>query len=250
MDNEKGTIILWRMKFKKYILTLIVLFRYLLLSFGILLLFGVIYAFTSGPFWKYYRLGTKDINFGKQVDYIIFLGGAGWPSESNLMRAYYTAEIGNKIPGSKIIVAIPGDTADEKSTTRHIANELIFRNIDPERIIFEPEGVNTRSQALNINELIKKDKHIVVVTSPEYMRRSLLCFKKLGFESAGGYPAFPHALESDLSYKNKNLGGNKFVPDVDESISLRYRFWVHLQYEIIVLREYIALAYYKIKGWI
>jgi hypothetical protein len=57
-------------------------------------------------------------------------------------------------------------------------------------------------------------------------------------------------LESELSYKDKDLGGNRIVPAVDESILLRYKFWTYLQYEVSILREYTALFYYKLKGWI
>ena len=33
-------------------------------------------------------------------------------------------------------------------------------------------------------------------------------------------------------------------------INLRYRFWTHLKYEILIIREFSALTYYKLSGWI
>ena len=213
----------------------------------------VIYAFTSGPFWQYYHLGTKNIDYNFTPDYIILLGGSGMPSESNLMRSYYASKLGHEIPAVPIIVALPGDTADSASSVIQLAGDLIQRGTLSDRIEFEPEGINTRSQVLNIKTILKDQVDtvkLVIVTSPEHMRRSLLCFRKAGFKNVGGYPAFEYAIESDLTAEKKDLGGRKYIPDVNNSISLRYRFWVHLKYEITILREYIALAYYKVKGWI
>ncbi len=225
----------------------------ILFTLGFVFLFLLVFSFTSGPFWMYYRLGTKRTAFTHSPGYIVLLGGGGMPSESNLIRAYYTASLAQQYPCATIIVALPGDTADTSSTTVEMAMELELRGVLKNRIVFEPEGVNTRSQALNCIKLTsgqKKNDQVVLVTSPEHMRRSLLSFRKAGFERVGGYPAFEHTLESELSYKNKDLGGRKGVPVVDESITLRYRFWIHLKYEVIIMREYVALFYYKLKGWV
>ncbi len=227
--------------------------RYLFIFSGIILLVMVIYAFTSGPFWQYYHLGTKNIDYSFTPDYIILLGGSGMPSESNLIRSYYASKIGHEIPCVPIIVALPGDTADSTSSVMQLADDLIQRGIQSNRILFESEGINTRAQVLNIKSILKNlvdSVKIVIVTSPEHMRRSLLCFRKAGFKFVGGYPAFEYAIESDLTVEKRDLGGRKYVPDINNSISLRYRFWVHLKYEITILREYIALTYYKVKGWI
>lgn len=213
----------------------------------------VIYAFTSGPFWQYYHLGTKNSDFIFAPDYIVLLGGSGMPSESNLIRAYYAAKIGKEYPALPMIIALPGDTTEPSSAVIQLADELIHRGIETDRIMFEPDGINTRSQAMSILKMVMDTSvniKIVIVTSPEHMRRSLLCFRKAGFRYVGGYPAFEYAIESDITAKKDDFGGRRFVPDVSNSISLRYRLWVHLKYEIIVFREYIALAYYKLKGWI
>ena len=82
------------------------------------------------------------------------------------------------------------------------------------------------------------------------MKRSILTFRKIGFQDVGGFPSFEYAIECDLKYDDKNLGGNKFVPDIGKNLNLRYQFWNHMKYEIIFIREFLALGYYKIKGWI
>jgi hypothetical protein len=83
------------------------------------------------------------------------------------------------------------------------------------------------------------------------MRRAVLTFRKAGFTRINGLPAFEDALEANLLFKDEDLGGNKLpMPDIGGSISVRYQFWNHLKYEILIARELSALGYYKVRGWI
>ncbi|MBN2213237.1 MAG: YdcF family protein [Bacteroidales bacterium] len=242
-----------KLSFKNTLQRADALFRRILLITGILSLFLIVFAFTSGPFWMYYHLGTRNIDFSFEPDCIVLLGGSGMPSESNLIRSYYAAEIAGELPALPLIIALPGDTSDTASAVFQLAGEMILRGIKTERILFETDGLNTRAQALNTYRLLSdsaRKSKIVIVTSPEHMRRSVLSFRKAGFENVGGYPAFEFAIESDITAVKDDLGGNRFIPDVNKSISLRYRFWTHLKYEVMIIREYVALAYYKLKGWI
>ena len=93
-------------------------------------------------------------------------------------------------------------------------------------------------------------KPILVISSPEHLRRSVKCFRKLGFYHVNGLPAFEKAIEADLFFVDKKLGGRK-IPgtDVGSNLQVRYQFWTHLRYEVIVMREYLAIFYYKLKGW-
>ena len=146
---------------------------------------------------------------------------------------------------------MPGDLKDSLSTPQLMKKELELRGINPELIRFENEGTNTRAQALNCQGLVKMQSSILLVTSPEHMRRSVLCFQKAGFEKVNALPAFENAVEADLSFDDDKLGGNKtLVPDIGESINMRYQLWNHLKYEILIAREMVALAYYKLRGWI
>ena len=242
---------------KKHLLKIFTKLKYIsfrLLAFtGILLIFLVIFAFTSGPFWLRYRLGTQGIEFGKPPMYIILLGGGGMPSGSALMRTYYTAKLAGNNPKALVIIAMTGDTTDSLNTVIQMKHELMLRQVSQKRLMLEYEGVNTRSQAMNVSKMIPdsaKDSQIVLVTSPEHMRRSLLCFKKVGFKNVGGFSTFDHVPEADLSYNNEDLGGSTLIPGMEGNINLRYRFWIHIEYEVLIMREYIALAYYKLKGWI
>lgn len=226
----------------------------LTLALGLIFTFLVILSFTSFPFWAYYWLGTSLAETKEKPEYIIMLGGGGMPSESNLIRSYYVHKIAQISPGSKIIISIPGNISDSTSTAKQVANELILKGINSSRIIFEAEGTNTRWQALKLNSIDSidlKNKSIMLVTSPEHMRRAILVFRKTGFKKISALPAFETAIETDLFFEDDKLGGNKtLIPDIGNKTSVRYNFWNHLKYQILIARESAALTYYWMRGWI
>lgn len=228
--------------------------RTLLAGFGILFLIALILSFTTLPFWGYYWLGTSESKITEKPDYIVLLGGGGMPSESNLIRAFFVFKAATESVQSQIVISIPGNSADPKSTAHLVADELISKGIDSTRILYEELGTNTRSQALNLQQFNSEkltNKSILIVTSPEHMRRAVLVFKKAGFTRLSALPAFENALEANLIFKDDELGGNKLpVPDIGNNTAVRYQFWNHLKYEILIAREMAALGYYKIRGWI
>jgi uncharacterized SAM-binding protein YcdF (DUF218 family) len=218
---------------------------------GIFYLVCIILAFTKQPYWGYHWLGTSKSELNREPVAIILLGGGGMPSESNLMRSWYTAYAAKSFPEAKIIVAMPGDISDSLSTPFKMKNELVVRGIDSDLIFYENIGTNTRAQALECKKLIGADIAVLLVTSPDHARRSVLCFLKVGFAKVNALPAFENAVESDLSFEDDSLGGNKtLIPDVGKSISVRYQVWNHLKYEILVAREMMAMSYYWLRGWI
>ena len=228
--------------------------RIVLATMGVWFIILLIISFTTWPFWGYYWLGTSESRITGRPDYIVLLGGGGMPSESNLMRAFFVFRAATDAPESKIIISIPGDTSDPKSTARLVAAELVSKGIDSLRIHYEQTGTNTRSQALQLQQFPSErlqDKSILLVSSPEHMRRAVLVFKKAGFKNVNALPAFENALEADLFFKDEDLGGNKLpVPAIGNHTSVRYQFWNHLKYEILIAREMAALGYYWLRGWI
>lgn len=228
--------------------------RTLIISLGVFFLILLALSFTTLPFWGYYWLGTSQSKMTEKPEYIVLLGGGGMPSESNLMRAWFVCKAAVEFSESRIIISIPGDTTDKKSTARLVANEMIEKGVDQSRILFEEIGTNTRSQAIQLqsfHSLGLQNKPILLVTSPEHMRRAVLTFRKAGFKQINALPAFENALEADLRFKDKDLGGNKMpLPDIGNNTEVRYQFWNHLKYEILIAREMAALGYYKLRGWI
>lgn len=228
-----------------------VLVRNFLVIAGLFFVLMLIIAFTTLPFWGYYWLGTSLSEFTRKPEVIVLLGGSGMPSESNLMRSWYAAAAATEYPESKVLIVMPGDTADRNSTPVKMRNELVVRGVHPEKIGYEPSGTNTRSQALECLKHIDKNVPVLLITSPENMRRTILSFRKVGFQKVNALPAFENASEADFTFVDKELGGRQgVIPDVGHNTQVRYQVWTHLKYEIIIAREMAALGYYWLRGWI
>jgi uncharacterized SAM-binding protein YcdF (DUF218 family) len=211
-------------------------------------------AFTTIPFWMYYRLGTATADYSFAPKRIVLLGAGGMPSEANLLRAFTAAELARRYPDAEIEIALPKAPQEPLtgSAIGLLKEELLRRGVSEDRILLEVRGRNTREQALRVFEEIRlADFPIVLVTSPEHMYRSLMAFRKAGFRNVGGTAAFEKALEEELMYRSEKLGGRKLPgPEVGESLQFRYQFWNHLLYQVRCYREYLAIAFYKVKGWI
>jgi uncharacterized SAM-binding protein YcdF (DUF218 family) len=220
------------------------------ISLGVIFFIMILLSFTSLPFWMYYHLGVSHTSFEENPDYIAVLGGGGIPSESGLMRTYKTSQVSKKYPDANIIIALPGDISDSTSSINLMRHDVITRGVDSLKIILEPFGLNTRMQALQISKLISLNSNILIITSPEHMYRATQAFKKAGMKNTQGESAFEYAIESALLYDDDKLGGNNYIIDIGDNTQLRYQFWNHFKYQIIVYREYCAIAYYKLKGWI
>jgi len=225
--------------------------RIFFVLWGIFCMAMLVMAFTTLPFWGIHWLGTSKAQLKWEPETIILLGGGGMPSESNLMRSWFTGKAARSFPNANIVIAMPGDISDSLSTPQLMKNELVLRGVNPQKILFENKGTNTRAQALNCEKILGTSQPVLLITSPDHMRRAVLCFQKVGFERVNALPAFENTTEANLTFSDDELEGRKTVaPDVGQSIQIRYQIWNHLKYEITFARETLALAYYKLRGWI
>jgi uncharacterized SAM-binding protein YcdF (DUF218 family) len=220
---------------------------------GSIFLLLCILALSRIPFNAYYSLGTGNSEISKPPATIILLSGTGIPSEGGLLRAYYTARLAKGNPLASIVISMPGDLADSMGAPQLTAKELYIRGISEDRIRFENLGRNTREQAQKLaagKTTAQLNLPVTLVTSPEHMRRAVLTFRKCGFTTVSGSPTFEFSLKTDLTFKDSDLKGNKYVPPIGNNMQVRYQFWSHLKLEVLVIREYLGLAYYKLRGWI
>ena len=203
-------------------------------------------AFTDVPYFAYHQLGTHCKGLKGNPEVIVVLGGSGMPSADGLIRTYYASEAANKFPLAKVIIAHPYDN-DSLSTHQLdlMAHELIIRGLDSLRISYEPNGTSTHSQATYISEILeeKNKAPVLLITSPEHMYRSIRSLQKAGLKNVGGLPSFEEPI-SEEKLKGNKRNGQKVT------LAWRYNFWSYLRFEILVLREYCAIAYYKLNGWI
>jgi len=229
------------------------IFIVMLVSSGCIFIVSCILAFTTLPFQAYHNLGTSNSIITKPPSTIIMLGGAGIPSGDGLIRSFYTAKLSTANPEALVVVAMPGDTSDSLSAPRRVASELQIRGVNRNSVTYENTGHNTREQAMKLaagKTKAQLDQPLTLVTSPEHMKRAVLTFRKSGFTSVSGLPTFEYSLEADLTFHDSDLKGNSMAPPIGKNLQFRYQFWNHMKYEIMVLREYFALAYYKLRGWI
>jgi uncharacterized SAM-binding protein YcdF (DUF218 family) len=227
-------------------------FRRALLLFGFIALIMLFLSFSSIPFWAHYYLGVYGDEFKGNPEVIVILGGSGMPSSEGLMRTYYASFVAEEFKDIPIIIALPGDTLDSSSSVRLMARELIVRGVDSTRIVFENEGTNTRWEALNVKSRFfpNSSPRLLIVSSPSHMYRSVKTFRKVGFDQVGGIASFGRANETNLEFDAQALGGAEGMPDVGGSVSIRYAVWTRLHIQLTVIREYMAIAYYWMMGWI
>lgn len=238
---------------KHFRILLLRIMKILLIVAGIFSVLGGILAFTTLPFHARHWLGTTKGIVQQPPSIIILMGGAGFPSEDGLLRCYFASVLAHKFPQAVLIIALPGDTTDSVSSPRLMQAELFLRGIQKERILFENQGRNTRQQAMQIAARFNPadSLKLAVVTSPEHMYRSILCLNKVGFKQVKGFPTTDISIEEDYLYFNDaELKGNRAIPPIGHNKQFRYQFWNHLEYEILVAREWCALFYYKLRSWI
>jgi uncharacterized SAM-binding protein YcdF (DUF218 family) len=171
------------------------------------------------------------------ASFVVVLGGGGIPSESGLMRTYHAAVLDQVCSNTVFIVSLPARDDPETSHVGRMRDELVMRGIEPRAIRMEHRAVNTHAQARAVRAMLRpEDLHspLVLVTSPTHVRRAVLCFRQAGFTRVSAAAADGTGVDADLG---RGLGA-------------RYGFWNNLEFQIRVVRELVALLYYRLRGWI
>lgn len=220
--------------------------RYGFHAVGMVAVVLLVLAFTRIPFDAHRWLGTAAGECRTPVEVIVVLGGSGMPSGPELLRLHRAAELAAAWPLARVVVIHPGDGAALSA----MVDELRMRGLTPERVDTLNRGDNTREQAFVLREHLQQPTTIALVTSPENMYRSIRSFQRAGFPQVCGVAAWEHAMFHDFAYTHKRIGGQGWVPDVSDQLDLRYTFWNYLKLEITCLREYVAIGYYWLNGWI
>jgi uncharacterized SAM-binding protein YcdF (DUF218 family) len=222
--------------------------RWFFIVLGIFFFLLFLLSFTSLPYYAYRSLSMESQTLSSAPDVIVILGGSGMPSPDGLMRTYCATEQALAFKQAKIIIALPYSGVDSLFQLNLMAHELIIRGVDSMRISFEPLGFNTHSQAENIAVMLQKNRsnlNLLLVSSPEHLFRAVKSFEKVGFNRTGAAPAFDVPVEEER-IKDKLQSTDTRI----KNLALRYNLWSYLNYELFVIREYCAITYYKMKGWI
>jgi len=210
-------------------------------------------ALTDIP-WNWYRwMAMHGAGAEPPPDYIVMMGGGGIPSESGLTRSWKAAEAAAIFPSAQVIVAMPRE--NNETADHGIEHELQLRGVDRARMIREPNGRNTREQAVEVYKLMgvsgnAASNTVGLVTSPEHMRRTWRSFERAGFARLISIPSWSEAITADLRYHESELGTRSLGGSVGGNTTIRYRFWDNLSILVKCARETAALGYYQLLGWI
>lgn len=214
--------------------------------------------FTNLPWRAYRSLFAIAAPFPGPPTHILVMGGSGIPGETGLMRTFYGAQAAQRHPDAELLVAMPLG-ASESEASRAYLGELRLRGVDPARIHILDRGRNTREQALRLAEYLTRWTNgfprVLIVTSPEHVRRTAACIRKVCRAQLAALPAHPLSIEDPLPWRAGDLDSPGFaapaaIPDIGSSLQLRYNLWANLRYTQESLREFSALFYYHLRGWI
>lgn len=212
---------------------------------GLVFSTALVLAFTDYPFFAYANLGLIEANYEGEPDVIVVLGGEGMPSADGLMRCYTATEKAKLYENALIAIAIPENPEDEYAlqSWKLMAEEMMLHGVSMKGLEVEDKGTNTHEQAVFMLEKLDTNQKLLIVTTPEHMTRAVASFKHVGFKYVGGSPTFEQDISAELLTNDHDFLKSP-------SLAIRYNFWSYLQYEVRVAREYTALAYYWVRGWI
>jgi uncharacterized SAM-binding protein YcdF (DUF218 family) len=122
--------------------------------------------------------------------------------------------------------------SDRVPESRAMRQALVALGIPEKQILEESASTDTRQEALNIRDGFTEEVHggFVLVTSATHMRRALAAFRAAGLQPI---PSPPQDRDS-----TPRIGLKAILPSLDS-----------LSASSFVLREYMALAYYGLRGW-
>lgn len=188
-----------------------------------------------------------------KAEAIVVLGGAVKPADPPRPmvdvsergdRVLYAAQLYQEQKAPLVVLAggrLYWDDA-ERSEAVDMATLLTLMEVPESAMIEEPDSLNTYENAVFVRRLLEPRgiKKILLVTSAFHMPRSRLIFKKQGFEVI---PAptdflipFPNQDNVDTSLQAKLIN---LLPDA-ESIGITTQ----------VIKEYVGIVVYWLKGWL
>ncbi len=109
-------------------------------------------------------------------------------------------------------------------------------------ILEDPTSLNTYENAVNVRQILvaRKLKRVPLVTSALHMPRSLLIFRKQGID------AIPAPTDFLVADEPLPPGGEPIQAIVLKSLPDAAK----MQQFSVVLKEYIGLVVYRLKGWL
>ncbi|MGB3614091.1 MAG: YdcF family protein [Elainellaceae cyanobacterium] len=238
------------------LLALILVWRYPQLTAATILLALLVLVIPSSAWvsdwlvqsleWRY--LPVQDL---PETDAIVVLGGAVRPQlpprpwidvmESG-DRVLHGAQLYQAKKAPKLIlsggrIAWDGVDGSEAADMAVLAEALGVPEAD---ILQEPDSLNTRQNAVNVQQLLEKEgmESILLVTTATHMPRALAVFQRLGIDAAAAPTDFLIAAAADSAPLSAEAKILKTLPDAQS-----------LHNFTRAMKEYVGLIVYKLRGW-
>ncbi|MGC6770176.1 YdcF family protein [Enterococcus sp. LJL128] len=168
-----------------------------------MIIVGILY---TGSLFFMILKGTKE-QPANQPDTILILGAqvrgsskeTAYPSTVLTERLDTALPFINKNPNS-IIIVCGGQGADEPDSEANVmADYLIDKGIDADRLIREDSSTRTKENIVNAQKKRELGK-TVIVTSDFHIYRSKLLARRLGIKEISGLPAVSHSSVTPNMY--------------------------------------------------
>lgn len=107
-------------------------------------------------------------------------------------------------------------------------------------MLLEPRSLNTRENAVNTLEIMKANKieKILLVTSAMHMPRSMLIFKNLGIDAIPAPTDYTSVQDNPATHSSLEATILDVLPDAEE-----------IRRTTRVLKEYVGILIYRLRGW-
>lgn len=215
----------------------------LLIAMGIGSVVFVGLSFTDLPFHALLALSMPDRSATTNQDVVVLMSGAGSISGDGLLRSYHAALALERFPNAQLVVAMPLDSGSTKEPLDMLEGFFSDSALTHMSIMFETKGINTHQQAANITNIITDHNlRLLIITAPHHVYRSIKAFEREGFANVSAMAAFEKPIREDLLTDGKGSGV--------QQVSIRYNTWSYMHHELDVLREFCAIGYYWLMGWV
>jgi uncharacterized SAM-binding protein YcdF (DUF218 family) len=194
-------------------------------------------------------IGYKPLEASEElenVDAIIILGGGSinLKSRGKIITLLITESALRTMEGIRVyemlddpLVIVSGGSnpflGGGRPESELMAEMLLDADIPEERILLETLSQSTKDQASKLKPVFEEHdiNNFILITSPIHMRRSMAVFEREGFKPIPGPSSMISEVFSD--------GGLGIFPS-----------WIALDTSQAAFREYMALTYYWVRGWL
>ena len=231
------------------------LLRWTLTTVGALTLITGVWLMRDGPLFLD-RLVTEQDQPAHAEAIICLCGGLSdhdLPMEEGWKRIYAALQL--QLDGFAPVIIFSGGGTGRVSEAEVYAEAARWLGADPATFRLETESGSTAQHAPNLLRLdghpVTRDSSLIIVTSELHSKRAAMCFRKAGFTNFRMVSSYVSSRrDASLVREARVSDAPGFHPNgkrYDDAINrLKWGF----EKLIDTFREIVAIAYYKVRGYV